>query len=188
MTPAIEAALVSAAASLGVPSDWLRAQISAESGWKPAAYNASTGATGLLQWIPRTMKDFGFLPAQVAAKIPARGDVPTAVEKEASREFLNRYPDAVTQLKGPVLTYLRRYAPFPTEQSLYLAVFYPAYRGKTLTTPFPDSVRAVNPGIDTVGDYVAFVRRKSQGGVSGAAGTTIAGIATAAAAAFFAFR
>ncbi len=179
-------ALASTAAALGIPVEWLAAQVAAESGGNPRAYNKSTGATGLIQWIPRTMKQFGFLPSDVAARIPSTGALSEALKREVSAAFLARYPDFEHQARGPLLTYLKQYAPFPTKQSLYLAVFYPAYRNKPLETSFPDSVRAQNPGIDTVGAYVRFVDKKLATPAKTVAG--LGAIALGAAAAFLAFK
>lgn len=154
-------ALVTAAASAARIQDpaWLDALIMFESGWNPRAYNKVSGATGLIQFMPRTMKDFGFLPADLAARIPASGAVPDALKQEVRDAFLARYPTVEAQMQGPVAKYLARYAPYPTEQSLYMAIFYPAFRGASLTQTFPDTVQAQNPGITTVGDYVKKVRR-----------------------------
>ncbi len=205
-------ALATAAARLGIPDPaWLKNLIQAESGWNAKAYNAGSGATGLIQWIPRVMRDFGFLPLGVSSKIPASGALSTALKKEVSAAFLLRYPDTEKQLLGPVVDYLKRYKPFPTEKSLYLAVFYPAYRDKSLETPFPDSVKAANPGIDTlvdagpveklrfpdsvkaanpgidtVGAYVKYVQSKARGSLAPPLG--IFALASIAAATYIASR
>ncbi len=186
-SPTLQTPLATAAARLGIPDPaWLRSLIQAESGWNARAYNASSGATGLIQWIPRVMRDFGFLPSAVSSKIPASGALTDALKKEVSAAFLTRYPDAEKQLLGPVVDYLARYKPYPTEKSLYLAVFFPAYRGKSLDTPFPDSVKAANPGISTVGDYVAFVQSKGRGAT--AAGTGVIALLAAATGIYIATR
>ncbi len=138
---------------------WLKNLIQAESGWNPTAFNATAGATGLIQFIPRTMKALGILSGTLAAQIPATGAVTPALKESCRREFLAKYPTAAIQLRGPVVSYLRQYMPFHDEQSLYLAVFYPAYRSKDADTAFPASVAAANPGIDTVADYVNFVKK-----------------------------
>jgi len=140
---------------------WLYNVIAAESAWNPAAYNKASGAVGLIQFIPRTLMDYGLLSAPLAARIPKTGKVPEDVKQAIKAEFLAKYPTVTAQLLGPVLQYFKRYRPFPTEQSVYLTVFYPAYRSNTLDTVFPDTVRAYNPGINTVGDYVNFVKKKS---------------------------
>lgn len=72
----------------------------------------------------------------------------------AADTLVARFPTAVSQLRGPVYQYLKKYAPFRTEQSLYLAVFYPAARTWPIEKQFSETIRRVNPGINTVGDYV----------------------------------
>lgn len=75
-----------------------------------------------------------------------------------------KYPDRVSQLKGPVLAYLSqrskelRYN--GTDQDLYMSVFYPAYRRVPINTPMSATVRRDNPGINTVRDYVAKVNNQ----------------------------
>lgn len=160
MDAALEKTLEAVAVNIGMKREWLYNVIALESAWKPSAYNAVTGATGLIQFIPRTMKDLGILSPLLAAKIPVKGTVPSDLKAQAKIEFLAKYPSVEAQLNGPVRQYLRRYAPYNTEQSAYLAVFYPAYRNEALDKVFPDSVRAANPGINTVGDYVAAVKKK----------------------------
>jgi hypothetical protein len=82
---------------------------------------------------------------------------------KSADELIEKYPTIENQLFGPVLTYLSQLKPFgnPFPQSLYLSVFYPAFRRMPLDTLFPDSVRKVNPGIKYVGDYVAKVEKKN---------------------------
>lgn len=160
MDAQIEKALVAVAENIGMKRDWLYNVIALESNWKPNAYNSVSGATGLIQFIPRTMKDLGILSPLLAARIPVKGVVPLDVKTQAHVEFLAKYPTVESQLLGPVRQYLRQYGPYTTEQSAYLAVFYPAYRNEPLDTLFPDSVRQSNPGINTVGDYVNAVKKK----------------------------
>lgn len=76
----------------------------------------------------------------------------------AADKLIETYPSAAEQLRGPVLTYLSPYMPFPSEQSLYLAVFYPAARDWAIGRAFPQNVRDENPGIVTVSDYVTKAR------------------------------
>jgi hypothetical protein len=61
-----------------------------------------------------------------------------------------------------VTTYFKRYKSYPTEQSVYMTVFYPAYRAASLDTAFSSTVQKSNPGIKTVGDYVTHVQNKSR--------------------------
>lgn len=157
-----DAALASVAASLKMNPAWLYNVIALESGWDPAAYNKS-GAIGLIQFMPKTLKDYGMLSTQLAAKIPAgSAPVPEDVKQEVRAEFLSKYPDVLSQLQGPVYRYFLRYKDYPTEQSVYMTVLYPAYRDASLDTVFSDSVQAQNPGIRTVGDYVALVQTRAR--------------------------
>lgn len=158
------------------PAD-LHALIQAESAWNPAAYNRS-GAVGLIQFMPQTLKDYGLLSASLAEQVPTRGAVPEAVKQAVRREFLSKWPTADAQLRGPVLTYFSRYKPFPTRQSLYLSVFYPAYRNVAPDTAFPSIVQAQNPGINTVQDYVNHVEKR-RGNVAGKVGVGVLALAGA---------
>lgn len=148
------------AASLKMNPLWLYKVIMLESSWNPTAYNKS-GAVGLIQFMPKTLKDYGILSAQLAAKIPTGSAVvPENVKQEVRTEFLAKYPDVISQLQGPVLKYFKRYYDYPTEQSVYMTVFYPSYRNAPLTEPFSAAVQAQNPGVKTVGDYVALVQSR----------------------------
>jgi hypothetical protein len=48
------AKVISIASALGVNPNWLMYIMNSESGLKPAAYNAASGATGLIQFMPTT--------------------------------------------------------------------------------------------------------------------------------------
>lgn len=156
------APLIQVANAIGANPEDLRALIAFESSWNPKAYNRS-GAVGLIQFMPQTLKDMGYLPGALSAKVPAygQGAVPESIKQEVRNWFTATYPDATAQLLGPVLSYFLSGKPYPTLQSLSMKVFYPAYRNVTPDTLFPVSVRNANPGIDTVGDYVAHVKKKS---------------------------
>lgn len=155
-----ESVLNAVASSLKMNPAWLYNVIMLESGWDPKAYNKS-GAIGLIQFMPKTLKDYGMLSVQLAKKI-GTGPVPENIKQEVKAEFLAKYPDVISQLQGPVLKYFQRYRGYPTEQSVYMTVLYPAYRDAALSTPFSADVQAQNPGIKTVGDYVALVQSKAR--------------------------
>ncbi len=152
--------LVDVCNKLNIPPDWLWMLIQFESRWNPqirasmpynqAKVTAGTEspkyARGLIQFIDPTAQDLGY---------------------RDSLDLVTRHPDSASQLQGPVYRYLARYAPFPSEQSLYLAVFYPAARNWPVNREFPDSVKAANPGINTPADYVAKVRRIGGGLIDG---------------------
>lgn len=184
-------ALNRVAAALNMNPAWLSNVIMLESSWNPKAYNKS-GAVGLIQFMPRTLKDYGLLSVQLAAKIPmnkirnTKGqfvfpDVPESVKQEIKAEFLAKYPDAISQLEGPVLQYFKRYKGYPTEQSVYLTVFYPSYRNASLDTVFDANIQAQNPGIKKVGDYVAMVQsRVNRNGLIGQVKTPLSLLTVAA--------
>lgn len=136
----VENALQDVAAALGVAPDSLKKLIAFESGFNPSATNKFTGARGLIQFMPATARSLGF--------------------KDAN-DLVDRFPDAEGQLRGPVLQYLKKFAPFNSAQSLYMAVFYPAFRDVPPDTVFSDSVKKVNPGISTVQDYINKVEKKN---------------------------
>lgn len=182
-----EAALRDAAVSLGMPRDWLFNVISLESAWRADAYNPS-GAVGLIQFMPATLKGMGLLSPSVSSMIPTDGPVPEGVKRLVKTEFLAKYPDAIAQLNGPVRQYFKPMKPFPTEQSVYMAVFYPKFRSASLTQTFPANVQAQNPGIDTVGDYVALVQKKALTAKVIKKGIPLAGIALLGFAAYFISR
>lgn len=154
-------ALDSQAAILGINREWLYNVIMMESGWDPKAYNKS-GAVGLIQFMPATLKDFGLISPALAAKVPSNKTVPEDVKQAIRTEFLSKYPDVQSQLFGPVTTYFKRYRNYPTEQSVYMTVFYPAYRDSSMSQPFEAKIQIQNPGIKTVGDYVAKVQNKAR--------------------------
>jgi hypothetical protein len=129
------------ASRLGIPDwRWLDALINNESSWDPVAMNPGSSAKGLIQFIDSTARTLGFTD---------------------SYDLITQYADVTTQLEGPVFNYLNKFKPFPTMQSLYLAVFYPAARTWDPLKPFPDSVQQANPGITTPQDYVSMVNRKA---------------------------
>ena len=138
LTTSENAALQDVASALGIDAIYLSRLISFESAWHPQAKNAISGARGLIQFMPDTARGLGYGSADA---------------------LVSQFPTIESQLRGPVLQYLRGYAPFgyPMPQSLYLAVFYPKYRYMPVDTEFSDIIQRQNPGIKKVGDYVSFV-------------------------------
>jgi hypothetical protein len=133
-------ALNEVSAALGISNpDWLKKLINFETAgtFSPTIKNPNSSARGLIQFINSTSRGLGYLD---------------------SYDLVTKNPTFVTQIRGPVQDYLRPYSPFRTEQSLYLSVFYPAYRNKPLSTPFPDYVLKNNPGIRTPQDYINKIR------------------------------
>lgn len=60
-----------AAKQRGVPVQYLQRLLQQESGWNPQAYNASSGAAGIAQFMPGTAKEYGIDPYNPAQAIPA---------------------------------------------------------------------------------------------------------------------
>lgn len=107
--PSFEAKLKQIAKDLGIKAAWLSTVMYAESRMKPGAVNASSGATGLIQFLPSTAGKLG---------------TSTAVLKNM---------DAVKQLDY-VKKYFQPYASkIRSIYDAYLAVFYPAALGKSDT-------------------------------------------------------
>jgi len=145
--------LQNVAASLGMQPEWLYRVIMFESNGDPQkrAYMplnaaqiakdpsiAPVYARGLIQFTDSTAKSLGF---------------------ESALDLVTQYPDIDSQLANPVFNYFKQFQPFPTAQSVYLSVFYPAARNWSPGQQFPDSVKASNPGINTPQDYVNFVEK-----------------------------
>ena len=156
-------ALAYAASVLNIPAKWLQDLINFESGFNPLARNKITGARGLIQFMPSTAADMGFAGAR-----SIKDGAPTAADT-----LIEKYPDISSQLEI-VVRYLKPMAPFPSVQSLNMAVFYPKYRSVAATTAFPPAVQAANPGIKTVADYL---RRASPVAAKAAALVLAAGAA-----------
>ena len=128
------------AENLQVPYNNLYRLINFESAWNPSAKNTRSGARGLIQFTNATAQKMGFSSAD---------------------DLVKKNPTITDQLVL-VQKYLSPFAPFPTAQSLYMSVFYPAARTWYSGMQFPATVRQANPGINSPGDYVAFVDGKKQ--------------------------
>ncbi|HSW65501.1 MAG TPA: hypothetical protein VLH56_19650 [Dissulfurispiraceae bacterium] len=158
-------ALRDTARVLGTSPEWLYKLIMFESGGDPLIrakmpYNAAQVkagaqpryARGLIQFIDSTAASLGY---------------------RDSLDLVEKHPSRVSQLLGPVRQYLSQFKPLSSEQSLYMAVFYPAARSWPMDRPFPPNVQAANPGIKTPGDYVAFVRRRAAPTIAALAGGSL---------------
>ena len=126
-------ALNALANDIGVSSKKLYQLINFESKWNPQAKNPFSSARGLLQFTDATSQSLGYID---------------------SMDLVTKNPNITSQLLGPVKSYLSFFRPYYTEQSLAMAVFYPAYRYVPINTVFPENVRKVNPSIVTVEDYM----------------------------------
>ena len=157
-------ALLEVAAKLRLQDPQLLAElIEFESGWNPQAKNPNSSASGLIQFMRKT-----------AGRLVSVHDVDHDGDRD-SVDLVLEYPDAASQLRGPVLEYLLPMAPFVDRppalpgQSLFMAVFFPAarrwdpsYRFVDVLTPQrAQQFTEQNPGIVTVRDYVEHVRRRA---------------------------
>jgi hypothetical protein len=127
-------AIADSASDLGVPVRWLLELLWFETGMTldPLARNAASGARGLIQFTNETARAMGYADAN---------------------GLVAQHPTIASQMPL-VKSYLARYRPFPTKQALFMAVFYPVARYVPVDSEFPGYVRAVNPGIVTVADYM----------------------------------
>ena len=115
--------------TLDIDPNWLMAVMNIESRLNPQAINNTSGAVGLIQWLPSTLTDYDMTPAQM-------------------RQF-----DNVQQL-----TYVQRYLePYRNKMTkyadVYLAIFYPAALGKGDDYRFPNSVYLSNQYVDLVPEH-----------------------------------
>lgn len=131
--------------NLGVNYLDLYRLIKFESGWNPQAKNPQSSARGLIQFTDNTARSLGLMD---------------------SLDLVSHYPTITDQLPL-VERYLLKFKPFPTKQSLYMSVFYPAARKWDKNKRFPDSIITANPGVYTPEDYAAKVegRKVERGGV-----------------------
>jgi len=137
----IAAKITDIALRLGVPPQWLDALINFETGgtYDPTIKNPRSSARGLIQITNARARDIGY---------------------DSSFEAVSDNPTFDAQMENVVYPALKEYGPFPDKQSLFMAVFYPAYRNVPPHTEFPPNVQEVNPGIRTVQDYIDFVNRR----------------------------
>lgn len=137
------------AAAVGTRPEWLDALINFETGgtYDPLVKNPLSSARGLIQVIDATAQDvFGY---------------------QDSLALVSDYPDFYSQMDNVVFPYLQSRMnthnagrPLDTRQSLYMAVFYPAYMNEGTSKEFPEAVKRVNPGIERVQDYIDFVNAR----------------------------
>lgn len=118
------------AGRLGVNPDWLMGVFWKESGLNPAAVNGSSGATGLLQFMPATATSLG---TSTAAFKTMSGKGQLAYVEKYLRPYMGR---------------MRSF------EEVYMAVFFPAAIGKSddyvlQTSRLPASlVAGQNPAVD----------------------------------------
>lgn len=120
---------------------WLARLIRFESRFNPAAVNARTNATGLIQFLPSTAISLG-TTVDALARMPALSQM-----HYVRAYFMQRF--------------IQNKAPFRTELDTFMIVFYPAAIGKGPNYVFPAEVQSRNPGIRTAGDYLRYATRGS---------------------------
>lgn len=158
------------AAQVGTDPAYLDALINFETGgtYDPFIKNPRSSARGLIQIIDKTAQDI--------------------FNAQDSLALVNAHPTFESQMYGVVLPYLKKYAPFPTKQSLYMSVFYPAYRYVPEDQKFPSWVPKNNPGIYTPADYIAFVDKRIKNPVIVQSSIVLVAIVAGAAFAFAKYR
>ena len=123
---------------LGVDPAWIANVIQFESGWNPQAVNSKSGASGLIQFMPKTASGLG-----------------TSVSAIRTMNAKQQWP------------YVRRYfLPYrgrlSSQIDVFMAVFYPKAIGKGENYRFSALVTKYNPGIFTAGDYVRKALRRAR--------------------------
>lgn len=123
---------------LGVDPAWIANVIQFESGWNPQAVNSKSGASGLIQFMPKTASGLG-----------------TSVSAIRTMNASQQWP------------YVRRYfLPYrgrlSSQVDVFMAVFYPKAIGKGENYRFSALVSKYNPGIFTSGDYVRKALRRAR--------------------------
>ncbi len=123
---------------LGVDPSWIANVIQFESGWNPQAVNSKSGASGLIQFMPKTASGLG-----------------TSVSAIRTMNAKQQWP------------YVRRYfLPYrgrlSSQVDVFMAVFYPKAIGKGENYRFSALVTKYNPGIFTSGDYVRKALRRAR--------------------------
>lgn len=131
-------------ARLGLQKDWIYLIIHKESRGNHQAVNRHSGATGLIQFIPKTAKSLGTTTTELLEM--------TALEQ---LDYVEKYFERVTD-KYSINSY----------HELYLSVFYPKAMGESnayVIGPKGSRVVSLNKGVDvnndgiiTVGDFKEF--------------------------------
>jgi len=149
-TAAFRAKLVAVANRLGVDPDHLASAMAFETGgnFSPSIKNSASGATGLIQFMPSTARDmFGITTADLAK-----------MSAEQQLDYVEKYFNKIKQ----------RYPSLPRLEDVYLAIFTPAFIGKSTSAVAYSAGSAgysQNKGFDatgkgyfTVGEITAPVR------------------------------
>lgn len=138
LTSAEAAELARVARSVGADAGALANLIQFESGWNPRARNPTSGATGLIQFMPKT-----------AARLGTSTSALARLDRLGQLAYVERYLSAWRGKLG-------------TPYALYMSVFYPVAIGWHPSQMFNAAVRKANPGINTPADYVRLVEKKAR--------------------------
>lgn len=145
------AALEKVAKEISTQPEWLWEVMNFESRLNPQAKNPLSTARGLIQFLDSTARGMGYT---------------------GSADLVAKHPTFTSQLLGPVRAYFLSSRPYPTFQSLFMKVFLPAARTVPPDTSFQKfyptaaswaAFTKANPGIFTVADYIAKVRKAARG-------------------------
>ena len=122
--------IIALGAALGVNPFFIANVIWVESNFNPQAYNAKSGASGLIQFTPTTAKGLGTTTDKLRAM----------TIKEQFR-YVSAY-------------FMKYQGKIKTQSDVYLAIFQPGRLGQPLSTPISAVAQEKNPGIRTLQDYV----------------------------------
>lgn len=159
--------IVAVAGRLGADPHALANLINFESGGNPQAKNPTSGATGLIQFMPKTAARLGTSTASLYK-----------LSGKEQMAYVERYLSAYRgKLSSPI--------------ALYMSVFYPLAMTWGPTKSFPSNVQAANPGIHTPADYARLVERRAKlkaVGTVAAAGVSIWLLVAAGLTGYFTYR
>ena len=149
LTMADARALESLARKYSIPPEWLANLINHESAgtFNPAVRNPSSGATGLIQFMPSTAKGLGTTTTALS-KLTFQQQLPW-VEKYLFKTLKNLKAYSCTISSVASTCKIR---PDMREIDLYMAIFYPVSMFKP-NYQFPSNVVSANGGIRTPMDY-----------------------------------
>lgn len=124
----------------GIPLEWMANLINHESGrtFNPAVKNPTSGATGLIQFMPKTASGLG-----------TTTDALSKMTFSEQLEYVDKY------LAGNLKKYLDengKIKPSFTQPDLFMTIFYPVSIGNP-DYVFPKNVQEQNGGIKTPKDY-----------------------------------
>lgn len=136
-------AIVRVANRVGISDPAMLANvINFESRFDHRAVNPGSGATGLIQFMPRTAQELGTTTSALRGM--------SAVQQ---MEYVARYFE---------LPRIKSKGPFRTQLDTMMAIFYPEAVGRGATYPFSPTIAAQNHGITTAGAYLAMAMQRAK--------------------------